>query len=124
MSVYLSFQGLWMPTKRIADKSAALEAIKELHKVGELNKRLLPISKAMDLSDDEGDESATLERRRKHEGTTKKANYYPNKVLCLNLKLAKVECVCTCIYIHSDCPCVKRVSTGKLCQPSPHNHDT
>lgn len=68
-----------MPTKRIADKSAALEAIRKLHKLGELDERLLPTSKVMDLSDTEDDESAKLERRR-HEGTAKRANYYPNKV--------------------------------------------
>jgi endoribonuclease Dicer len=66
-----------MPTKRIADKSAALEAIQELHKAGELNEHLLPISKMVDLSDDE----ATRQERSRHEGTAKRANNYPNKVL-------------------------------------------
>ena len=70
-----------MPTKRIADKSAALEAIKKLHKVGELNERLLPISKMVDLSDDDdNDEPASKERKRKNAGTTRRADYYPNKV--------------------------------------------
>ena len=65
-----------MPTKRIADKSAALEAIKQLHQVCELNEHLLPISKMVDLSDDED----TKQERSRHEGTAKRSNNYPNKV--------------------------------------------
>lgn len=66
-----------MPTKRIADKAAALEAIKRLHDVGELDKHLLPIAKMVDLSDDED----TKQERSRHEGTARKAHYYPNKVV-------------------------------------------
>ena len=81
------FQGQWMPTKRIGDKSAALETVKELHKVGELNHHLLPISKAMDVSDSEENESAGVERKNKRQGTAKNASYYPNKVV--NFELSK-----------------------------------
>lgn len=93
-----------MPTKRIADKSAALEAIKKLHEVSELNEHLLPISKMVDLSDDED----TKQERRRHEGTAKRADYYPNKVhgACTNLKacLVRFECV---PHIDADCHCVE-----------------
>ena len=67
-----------MPTRRIADKSAALEAVKKLHEVGELNDHLLPVSKSDD-SDTE-DELKMEERKIKTAGTEKRSNYYPNKV--------------------------------------------
>ena len=69
-----------MPTRRIAEKSAALETIKHLHKKGELNEHLLPISNRVDCSDDEAQSVAMQERKRKHVGTAKRSNYYPNKV--------------------------------------------
>ena len=72
-----------MPTKRIADKSAALEAVKKLHKCGELNKYLLPcLKKEYYSSDSEGDEDPdmALERKKKHAGTARRSSLYPNKV--------------------------------------------
>lgn len=69
-----------MPTRRIAEKSAALETIKYLHEKGELNEHLLPISNRVDYSDDEAEPVAAQERKKKHVGTSKRSNYYPNKV--------------------------------------------
>lgn len=70
-----------MPTRRIAEKSAALEAIKLLHEAGELDEYLRPISRLTDLSDDEHlGEREIIDGRKKHAGTVKRSNYYPNMV--------------------------------------------
>ena len=45
-----------MPTIRIADKSAALMAIRELHEHGELNRHLQPVPKDLDSEDDESEQ--------------------------------------------------------------------
>ena len=87
-----------MPTKRIADKSAALEAIKQLHKCGELNKYLLPcLKKEYYSSDSEGEEDpgVALERKKKHAGTARRSSLYLNKVkntpfLCSNVLIPSV----------------------------------
>ena len=67
-----------MPTSRIADKSAALEGIKQLHKAGELDNHLVPISKSMDS--DEEDVAKMEEKRKPNAGTEKRAHDYPNEV--------------------------------------------
>lgn len=90
-----------MPTRRIADKSAALEAIKKLHKVGELNDNLLPVSKSED-SDDE-DEMKVEERKIKSAGTEKRSNYYENKVSYTTFfyhLLSFFYCYCLCFYCY------------------------
>lgn len=69
-----------MPTRRIAEKSAALEAVKQLHKANELNEHLLPFSKVVNSSD-EDETTTTEEKKKKHAGTAKRSDYYPNKVL-------------------------------------------
>ena len=79
-----------MPTKRIANKSAALEAIRQLHESGELNRHLLPVSKTLCCSGDsegEEEEKAALERKIKHAGTARRYSYYPNKVRYITFSL-------------------------------------
>ena len=67
-----------MPTRRIADKSAALEGVKLLHEAGELDHHLLPVSKSMDS--DEEDVAKMEEKRKLNSGTEKRAHDYPNEV--------------------------------------------
>ncbi len=71
-------QGMWLPTKRLADKSAALEAIRKLDEYGELDCHLKPIIK----DDDSGDEDEELveEKKKPHAGTERSINYFLNKV--------------------------------------------
>ena len=69
---------MWMPTRRIADKSAALEGVKLLHEAGELDHHLLPVSKSMDS--DEEDVAKMEEKRKLNSGTEKRAHDYPNEV--------------------------------------------
>ena len=59
LSVLLHIKGDWMPTRHTAEMSAALESVKRLHAVGELNEHLLPVSKAVDS---EGEEEGEEER--------------------------------------------------------------
>ncbi len=68
-----------MPTRRIADKSAALEGIKRLHEIGELDRHLKPVSKYEGDSDDE-DEDKVEEKRLNHAGTERRGQYYHNEV--------------------------------------------
>lgn len=64
-----------MPERlRIADKSAALAAIRELHRRGELNEHLQPVTRDPDSELDEEEEEE------KHAGTEKKSKYYRNEV--------------------------------------------
>lgn len=60
--------------RRIADKSAALAAIRELHRRGELNEHLQPVTRDPDSEEDEEEEEE------KHAGTEKKSKYYRNEV--------------------------------------------
>lgn len=60
--------------RRIADKSAALAAIRELHRRGELNEHLQPVTRDPDSEPDEEEEEE------KHAGTEKKSKYYRNEV--------------------------------------------
>lgn len=63
--------------RRIADKSAALAAIRELHRRGELNEHLQPVTRDPDSEEDEDEEEGEKE---KHAGTEKNAKYYPDEV--------------------------------------------
>lgn len=63
--------------RRIADKSAALAAIRELHQRGELNEHLQPVTRDPDSEEDEEEEEE------KHAGTEKKSKYYLNEVQCM-----------------------------------------
>ncbi len=69
-----------MPTLRIAEKSAALEGVKKLHKIGELDRYLKPVSKGGEDSDEE-DEAKVEERKINHAGTEKRGQNYRNEVL-------------------------------------------
>lgn len=66
---------MWFPSKKLADKSAALEAVKRLDQAGELDDRLKPIAKSDD-SDTEDEESAKGTKV----NTERKTSYYRNKV--------------------------------------------
>lgn len=98
-----------MPTRRIAEKSAALETIKCLHKEGELNEHLLPIANRVDCSDDEAEPVAMQERKRKHVGTAKRSNYYPNQVR----EILYQVCLCGCVLIEQVAPVLKDCLPGK-----------
>lgn len=54
-SPFIFVQGYWFPTRRLAEKSAALEAVKQLDQAGELDSYLRPIAK-VDNSDSDEDE--------------------------------------------------------------------
>lgn len=67
-----------MPKRsRIADKSAALAAIRELHRRGELDEHLKPVTIDPDSDNDEEEEEKAKD---KHAGTERRAKYYPDKV--------------------------------------------
>lgn len=71
-----------MPKARLAEKSAALEAIRVLHKAGELDEHLKPVTIDPD-SDEEGEEGGGV--KEKHAGTERRAKYYPDEVcVCLS----------------------------------------
>ena len=68
-----------MPTRRITEKSAALEGVKKLHEAGGLNEHLKPVVKDI-LDSDEEDDVKVEESRINHAGTEKRGQYYPNEV--------------------------------------------
>ena len=64
-------------SSRIADKSAALQAIRVLHERNELDKHLKPVT----IDPDSDNEEEERERGRdKHSGTEKRAKYYRDEV--------------------------------------------
>ena len=65
--------------RRIADKSAALAAIRELHQRGELDEHLKPVTRDPDSEADE-EEGEGEGGKDKHAGTEKRAKYYPDEV--------------------------------------------
>ena len=66
-----------MPKSRIADKSAALQAIRELHGRGELDEHLKPVTRDPDSDGEDEEEEGQKE---KHAGTEKRAKYYRDEV--------------------------------------------
>ena len=75
-----------MPTKRTAQKSAALEAVKRLHEAGELKDDLKPLDRS-DF-DSEGEEDEMDCEEDKHTGTERSSDYYPNEVcLCIQIPI-------------------------------------
>ena len=70
-------KGHWMPKSRIADKSAALQAIRELHGRGELDEHLKPVTRDPDSDGEDEEEEG---RKEKHAGTEKRAKYYRDEV--------------------------------------------
>lgn len=68
-----------MPNRRFADKSAALMAIRELHKCKELDQHLRIVSKDLDSEDELGESEKA---QAKHAGTGRRKQYYQNEV-CL-----------------------------------------
>ncbi len=79
----MSPQGVWFPSKRLADKFAALEAVKKLDQAGELDRHLKPIVRS-DESDSEVQQGEG-EGEGPAEGPSKvnmdrKACHYRNKV--------------------------------------------
>ena len=75
----LPMQGVPVPCRKLARKSAALEAVKELHKAGELDCYLNPVLPKQCDSDEE-DKEKMMEKKVKHAGTNKRVLYYRNKV--------------------------------------------
>ena len=75
-------QGHWIPQRaRIADKSAALMAIRELHQHGELDEHLQPVTRDPDSEDEDEEEG----EKEKHAGTEKRTKYYPDEVCVYNI---------------------------------------
>ena len=67
-----------MPTRRIADKSAAVMVIKTLHEHKELDEHLRIISLDQD-SEEEPDNAEEMEQEG-HAGIENRKQYYPNQV--------------------------------------------
>ena len=80
---------------RLADKSAALEAIRELHNCGELDGHLRPVSRDPDSDEDEDQDEEDRERQA---GTERRAKYYPDEV-CKSGCTCISTCTCTCIHV-------------------------
>lgn len=78
MILFVYAQGLPMPTRQIAKKSAALEAVRLLHEAKELDDYLRPFTRNEDS--DVEDEEKMAEKLIEHAGTEKRHNYYPNRV--------------------------------------------
>ena len=72
---------------RIADKSAALEAIRRLHRRGELDEHLKPVTTD---PDSDGNEDEEEKERDKHAGTERRAKYYPDEVRVVQTLLSHV----------------------------------
>lgn len=70
--------------RRIADKSAALAVIRELHQRGELNEHLQPVNRDPDSEEEDEEEGA----EEKKAGTEKKSKYYLDEVQCLALSVS------------------------------------
>ena len=66
----------------MADKSAALEAVKELDLAGELDDDLCPIVRVLDSDDEENKEEWKREKSRTHAGTERAHDYYLDMVGC------------------------------------------
>lgn len=63
----------------LAKKAAALSTIEKLHKAGELDEHLKPVSH-QDVDSDEEDSEKMEEKRKKHAGTDKRVLYYKKEV--------------------------------------------
>ena len=71
-----------MLTRRIAERFAALEAVKQLHAAGELDDHLRPCTNTGD-SDDEDDMKIEERKVATNAGTETRQQYYRNEVGCL-----------------------------------------
>ena len=72
-------QGAWFPSKKLADKSAALEAVKVLDEAGELDPHLKPMMRGED-SDMEVEEEGEEGEGAAKANMDRKAAHYLNKV--------------------------------------------
>ena len=77
-----------MPTRRFADKSAALMAIRELHKRKELDEHLRIVSKDLDSEDELGEAERA---QTKHAGTGRRKQYYRNEVCLYYMYIPKMD---------------------------------
>lgn len=68
-----------MPRVNLARQSAAFAAIKDLHKAGELDEHLKPLSRDDEDSDDDNEEKKEA-KKIKNAGTNRKITYYKNQV--------------------------------------------
>ena len=75
-------KGEWFPSKKLADKSAALCTVRKLDEAGELDCRLKPYSRDEDSEDDDADEDRQVEKSKAKSGTGKCTGYYQN-VVCI-----------------------------------------
>lgn len=76
---------------RIADKSAALQAIRELHKRGELDEHLKPVTRDPDSEGEDEEEG----QKEKHAGTGRRAKYYRDEV-CTHMQLDTLTYLLLC----------------------------
>ena len=76
-----------MPRKNLARMAAALYACEELHKKGELNDNLLPVSSSSDEETESEEEEAESGGKKKTKaGTKKKKRLYGRKVRCFMIR--------------------------------------
>ena len=94
-----------MPTRRIAEKSAALEVVKRLHQAGELDDLLRSIAREIDS--DLEDEEKVAAKSVTHAGTERRNDYYPNRVservAGLVVRVQYVQCVGTHVCYWETC---------------------
>jgi len=76
----MTTQGQWFPSKRLADKSAALRAVEELDRAGELDERLKPVVRSEDSEDEDEEDDRKREKSRSHAGTERAHDCYRNEV--------------------------------------------
>lgn len=73
-------QGTAMDTKKHAKMAAALETCKRLHEIGELNDRLLPEKRTLDILEDSEEEEEELPPGAPKPGTKRKRRLYQRRV--------------------------------------------
>ena len=64
-------------SRRIAEKSAALQTIRELHRRGELDEHLKPVTRDPDSDGEDEEEEGEKD---KHAGTERRVKYYRDEV--------------------------------------------
>lgn len=73
-----------MPRKNLAKMAAALDACKELHRIGELDDNLLPVRSLSDEDSDSEEEEPEPGGKRKKAGTKKRKRRYERKVITID----------------------------------------
>lgn len=83
-SLFYFQQSLPMPRKNLAKMAAALDACKELHRIGELDDNLLPVRSLSDEDSDSEEEEPEPGGKRKKAGTKKRKRRYERKVITID----------------------------------------